>query len=118
MFRTYRTAYSLHIGLYVLTMQFCMSVICPAAYFIHIVLYIPYISTGSHAAALRLLRDLAATSLIRFVPETSAGAAGRGSVSEDDMVTARLNEIYAHENSSLDPAVMAAQTEVLAGEDW
>jgi hypothetical protein len=67
------------------------------------------------AAALRLLRDLAAASLIRFVPESTAEW---GSISEDDLVTARLNEIYAHEDSSLDPAVMAAQAEVLTGDEW
>jgi hypothetical protein len=70
------------------------------------------------AAALRLLRDLAAASLIRFVPEPTAKSAGQDLVSEDDLVTARLNEIYAHEDSSLDPTLMAAQAEVLAGEDW
>jgi hypothetical protein len=66
-------------------------------------------------AALRLLRDLAHLSLIRFVS---------GDVSETDLVTARLNELYAHEDSSLDPGLMLAQTEacppqsVSAGEDW
>jgi hypothetical protein len=61
------------------------------------------------AAAMRFLRDLAAVSLIRFVPEAA---------SEDDLVTAKLNEIYAHEDSSLDPAVAAAQAETLSGDDW
>jgi len=74
------------------------------------------------AAALRLLRDLAAVRLIRFVPKPAVETGTVGSpleaVSEDDLVTARLNEIYAHEDSSLDPAVMAVQAEVLAGDDW
>jgi hypothetical protein len=67
------------------------------------------------AAALRLLRDLAHLSLIRFAP---------GDVSENDLVTARLNELYAHEDSSLDPSLMLAQAEACppqsgsAGEDW
>ncbi|GHV77880.1 hypothetical protein AGMMS49942_27010 [Spirochaetia bacterium] len=60
-------------------------------------------------AALRLLRDLAALSLIRFTPETA---------SESDIVTARLNEVYAREDSSLDPGLMLAQAEAIAGEDW
>jgi hypothetical protein len=67
------------------------------------------------AAALRLLRDLAHLSLIRFAS---------GDISETDLVTARLNELYAHEDSSLDPSLMAAQAEACLpqrgadGEDW
>ncbi|GHV72154.1 hypothetical protein AGMMS49928_28130 [Spirochaetia bacterium] len=60
-------------------------------------------------AVFRLLRDLAAMSLIRFAPET---------VSESDMVTARLNEVYANQDSSLDPGLALAQAEAIAGEDW
>ncbi|GHV26822.1 hypothetical protein AGMMS4952_07520 [Spirochaetia bacterium] len=60
-------------------------------------------------AAFRLLRDLAAMSLIRFSPETSV---------ESDLVTARLNAVYAREGSSLDPGLALAQAEVIAGEDW
>jgi hypothetical protein len=65
-------------------------------------------------AALRLLRDLAALSLIRFAPEIT---------SESDMVTARLNEVYAREVSSLDPGLMLAQAEACSlqngpVEDW
>jgi hypothetical protein len=67
------------------------------------------------AAAMRFLRDLAHLSLIRFAP---------GDVSENDLVTARLNELYAHEDSSLDPGLMLAQAEAcpphngVEGEDW
>jgi hypothetical protein len=60
------------------------------------------------AAALRLLRDLAGLSLIRFA---------RDEVSEDD-TTARLNEVYKREDSSLDKALMLAQSETMDGEDW
>ncbi|GMO21393.1 MAG: hypothetical protein Pg6A_08420 [Termitinemataceae bacterium] len=60
------------------------------------------------AAALRLLRDLAGLSLIRFA---------RDEVSEDD-TTARLNEVYKREDSSLDKALMLAQSETMDGENW
>jgi len=57
---------------------------------------------------LQLLRNLAAMSLIKFSSEIP---------SEDDLITARLNEIYNEVDSSLEPCYMAAQTEVLS-EDW
>ncbi|GHU75258.1 hypothetical protein FACS189461_1180 [Spirochaetia bacterium] len=60
-------------------------------------------------AAFRLLRDLAAMSLIRFAPEPT---------SESGMVTARLNAVYAQEGSSLDPGLALAQAEAISGEDW
>ena len=60
-------------------------------------------------AAFRLLRDLAAMRLVRFAPETTA---------DSDMVTARLNAVYAHQGSSLDTDLALAQTEAIAGEDW
>ena len=37
---------------------------------------------------------------------------------ESDMITARLNEVYAHEDSSLDPGLALAQAEALGEEDW
>jgi hypothetical protein len=63
------------------------------------------------AAAMRFLRDLAGLSLIQFTAE---------GVSEADMVTARLNEVYESEDSSLDPGLMMAQAEAcgLDREDW
>jgi hypothetical protein len=48
-------------------------------------------------------------SLLKFIPE---------SPSQDDQITARLNEIYKELDSSIDPFVVAAQAEVLEGEDW
>jgi hypothetical protein len=48
-------------------------------------------------------------SLIKFTPETP---------SQDDLITARLNEIYTEMDSSLEPCYMMAQTEVLESEDW
>ena len=58
---------------------------------------------------LQLLRNLAAMSLVKFMPEAP---------SQDDLITARLNEIYSELDSSIDPFVVAAQAEVLKGDDW
>jgi hypothetical protein len=58
---------------------------------------------------LQLLRNLAAMSLVKFMPETP---------SQDDLITARLNEIYNELDSSIEPFVEAAQAEVLEGDDW
>ena len=58
---------------------------------------------------LQLLRNLAAMSLVKFIPETPT---------QDDQITARLNEIYSELDSSVDPFVVAAQGEVLEGDDW
>jgi len=57
---------------------------------------------------LQLLRNLAAMSLIKFTPEIPA---------QDDLITARLNEIYNEVDSSLEPCYMTAQTETLES-DW
>ena len=48
-------------------------------------------------------------SLIKFTPEIP---------SQDDLITARLNEIYNETDSSLEPCYMMAQTEALGNEDW
>jgi len=48
-------------------------------------------------------------SLIKFTPEIP---------SQDDLITARLNEIYNEVDSSLEPCYMMAQAEVLESEDW
>ena len=60
-------------------------------------------------SVLQLLRSLASMSLIRFIPEMP---------SQDDLITARLNEIYDKTDSSLEPCFMMAQTEALESEDW
>ena len=60
-------------------------------------------------SVLQLLRSLASMSLIRFASETP---------SQDDLITARLNEIYNEVDSSLEPCYMMAQAEVLESEDW
>ena len=58
---------------------------------------------------LQLLRSLASMSLIRFTPEIP---------SQDDLITARLNEIYNEVDSSPELCYMMAQSEVLENEDW
>ena len=57
----------------------------------------------------QLLRSLAAMSLIRFTSEIT---------SQDDLITARLNEIYNEVDSSLEPCYIMAQAEVFESEDW
>ena len=63
---------------------------------------------------LQLLQSLASMSLIRFTPEIPSQSAA----SQDDLVTAHLNEIYSDLDSSLEPCYMMAQAEVLENEDW
>jgi len=58
---------------------------------------------------LQLLRNLASMSLIKFTSEIP---------SQDDLITAHLNEIYSELDSSLEPCYMMAQTEALGSEDW
>jgi len=60
-------------------------------------------------SVIQLLRNLAAMSLLKFTLEPP---------SQDDQITARLNEIYKELDSSIDPFVVAAQAEVLEGDDW
>jgi len=60
-------------------------------------------------AVLQILRNLAAMSLVKFTEETP---------SHDELLTARLNEIYSELDSSIDPFVVAAQAEVIEGDDW
>jgi hypothetical protein len=58
---------------------------------------------------LLLLKNLASMSLIRFTPEIP---------SQDDNITAHLNEIYNKLDSSLEPCYIMAQNEILGNEDW
>jgi hypothetical protein len=57
----------------------------------------------------QLLRTLASMSLIKFTSEIP---------SQNDQITARLNEIYNEIDSSLEPCYVMAQAEVLESEDW
>jgi len=58
---------------------------------------------------LQLLRNLADMSLIRFTKETP---------SVEDQITARFNEVYKNEYSSLEPCLVMAQTDAIGNEDW
>ena len=42
----------------------------------------------------------------------------QGAAFESDIITERLNAVYAHEGSSLDPGLALAQAETLGEEDW
>ena len=61
------------------------------------------------AAVLQLLRNLASMSLVRLVGEPPG---------EDNRLLDRLNEVYAEEDSSLDPGFVLAQAETVEREDW
>jgi len=58
---------------------------------------------------LQLLRSLASMSLIKFTPEA---------ISQDEVITAHLNEIYNELDSSLEPCYAMAQAETIESEDW
>ena len=62
----------------------------------------------SDYTVLQLLRSLAAMRLIQFKTETA---------SQDDFITARLNEIYDKVDSSIEPCYTMAQAELLES-DW
>jgi hypothetical protein len=73
--------------------------------------------TIANAAVMQILRQMAMLKLIGFVdePESTKVAASTETISP---VTAKLNEVYAHIDSSVPPDIMAAQMEVLGDEDW
>ncbi|MDR1804501.1 MAG: hypothetical protein LBQ94_12935 [Treponema sp.] len=58
---------------------------------------------------LPILRCLASMSLIKITPEIP---------SQDDLITAHLNDIYNKVDSSLEPCYVMAQAEVFKSEDW
>jgi len=58
---------------------------------------------------LHLLRSLAAMKLVEFTSEVP---------SQDDFITARLNEVYKEVDSSLDQDFVRVQSEVLGSGDW
>jgi len=60
-------------------------------------------------SVMQLLRSLAEMSLVKFAINNTI---------DDDLIVARINEVCKEVDTSLDPAVMAAQMEVLEGDDW
>jgi len=62
-----------------------------------------------NATVVQLLRNLAEMSLVKFALDQH---------SNDDLTIAKINEVCKEVDTSLDPSVMAVQTEVLEGDDW
>jgi len=58
---------------------------------------------------MQLLRNLAEISLVKFAINQH---------SNDDLIIAQINEVCKEVDTSLDPNLMAAQMEVLEGDDW
>jgi hypothetical protein len=58
---------------------------------------------------MKLLRNLAEMSLVKFT---------LNQYSNDDLIIAQINEVCKEADTSLDPSIMAAQMEVLEGDDW
>ncbi|MCL2442069.1 MAG: hypothetical protein FWD13_01220 [Treponema sp.] len=58
---------------------------------------------------LLLLRNLAALKMVEFASEIP---------SQDDLITAHLNEVYKEVDSSLDPDLVRVQAEALGSDDW
>jgi hypothetical protein len=62
-----------------------------------------------NATVMQLLRNLAEMSLVKFALNQH---------SNDDLIIAQINEVCKKVDTSLDPSIMAAQMEVLEGDDW
>jgi hypothetical protein len=60
-------------------------------------------------AVLLLLRSLAAMKMVEITSEIP---------SENDLITAHLNEVYKEVDSSLDPEIDRLQTEMFGSCDW
>ncbi|MCL1835977.1 MAG: hypothetical protein FWG46_00355 [Treponema sp.] len=62
-----------------------------------------------NTTVMQLLKNLAEMSLVKFVLDQHTN---------DDLLIAQINEVCKEVDTSLDPNVMAAQIEVLKGDDW
>ena len=62
-----------------------------------------------NATVMQLLRNLAEMSLVKFALDKH---------SNDDLIITQINEVCKEVDTSLDPSIMAAQMEVLEGDDW
>ena len=62
-----------------------------------------------NATVMQLLKNLAEMSLVKF---------SLNQQSNDDLIIAQINEVCKEVDTSLDPDIMAAQMEVLEGDDW
>jgi hypothetical protein len=62
-----------------------------------------------NTTVMQLLRNLAEMSLVKFTLNQN---------SNDDLIITQINEVCKEVDTSLDPCIMAAQMEVLEGDDW
>jgi len=62
-----------------------------------------------NATVMQLLRNLAEMSLVKFALDKH---------SNDDLIITQINEVCKEVDTSLDPSIMAAQMEILEGDDW
>jgi len=62
-----------------------------------------------NAAVMQLLKNLAEMSLVKFALNQHTN---------DDLIISQINEVCKEVDTSLDQSVMAAQIEVLKGDDW
>ena len=60
-------------------------------------------------AVMQLLRSMAEVSLVKFAHNNPL---------KDDLIITQINEVCKEVDTSLDPRIMAAQMEVLEGDDW
>ena len=62
-----------------------------------------------NTSVMQLLKNLAEMSLVKFALNQQ---------SDDDLIIEQINEVCKNVDTTLDPCVMAAQMEVLQGNDW
>jgi hypothetical protein len=62
-----------------------------------------------NTTVMQLLKNLAEMSLVKFTLNQH---------SNDELIIAQINEVCKELDTSLDPDIMAAQMEVLEGDDW
>jgi len=62
-----------------------------------------------NATVMQLIRNLAKMSLVKLTLNQQ---------SDDDLIIAQINEVCKEVDTSIDQGVMAAQMEVLEGNDW
>ena len=60
-------------------------------------------------AVMQLLKSMAEMSLVKF---------SLNNPSNDDLIVAQINEVCKEVDTSIDSKLMAAQMEVLKGDDW
>jgi len=62
-----------------------------------------------NSTVIQLLKNLEEMSLVKFTLNQH---------SNDDLIIAQINEVCKEVDTSIEPSVMAAQMEVLEGDDW